>query len=171
MCRSESWSSAKAAPGFLLECDDLAHALQGVDGEGAELAGGFPGLGAETIDALAHQEGTEAHRDQERQQSEGQPRARPGQHREHGGRHQNRDEGRGHGVGKEIFDELYVMRRQRHEFAGAPPREIGRRQGVELAEDGDAHLGQQPECHLMGDPGFQPMQRAGKRRQDRQRNQ
>ncbi len=103
--------------------------------------------------------GLNAHRRPGTAATRARARARPGQHRQHRRRHQHRDEGRRHGVGEEILDQLDIVGRQRHQIAGAPPREIGRRQRIELAEHVDAHLGQQPERHLMGDPGFQPVQR------------
>ena len=62
-----------AARVFLLEGDDLAQALDRIDGEGAELARRLARLAAQAIDALAHQEGAEAHGKQERQQRQRQP--------------------------------------------------------------------------------------------------
>ena len=76
------------------------------------------------------------------------------------GRHQDGDEGRRHGVGEEILDQLDVVRGERHQIAGAPAHQIGRRQRVELAEGVDAHLGQQAEGHVVGQPGLEPVQDA-----------
>ena len=64
-------------------------------------------------------------------------------------------------MGEEILDQLDVVGGQRHQIAGAAAREIGRRQRVELAEGIDAHLGQQAEGHVVGQPGFEPVQDAG----------
>ena len=149
-----------AAGVFLLEGDDLAQALHRIDGEGAELARRFARLAAQAIDALAHQEGAQAHGEQERQQRQRQPAVGPGQHRDHGRRHQDGDEGRRHGVGEEVLDQLDVVGGQRHQIAGAPAHQIGRRQRIELAEGVDAHLGQQAEGHVVRQPGFEPVQDA-----------
>ena len=62
---------------------------------------------------------------------------------QHRAGHQHRDEGRGDGMGEEILDRLDVLRRQRDQVAGAPAQQIGRRQRIQLAEQVDAHLGQQ----------------------------
>ena len=97
---------------------------------------------------------------QERQQRQREPAARRGQHGEHDGRHQDGDEGRRHGVGEEVLDQLDVVGGERHQIAGAAAHEIGRRQRVELAEGVDAHLGQQAEGHVVRHPGFQPVQHA-----------
>ncbi len=62
-----------AAAALLLEGNDLAQPLHRVDRKGAELAGRFACLAAQSIDALAHQEGAEADGEQERQQRQRQP--------------------------------------------------------------------------------------------------
>ncbi len=156
---------------LLLEGDDLAEALHRIDREGAELAGRFARLGAEPVDLAAQQERAQPDRRQERQQRQRQPGRFDAQPHQHHARHQDGDEGGRDGVGEEILDQLDVMGGERHQVAGAPPHQIGRRQLVQLAEHVDAHVRQQAERHVVRDPGFQPMQQAGQRRHDRERPQ
>ena len=72
-------------------------------------------------------------------------------------------------MGEEILDELDVVRCQSHEIPGATAHQISRRQCIELAVDIDAHLRQQPERHIVSDPGFEPVQHTRERRQDGER--
>ena len=67
-------------------------------------------------------------------------------------------------MGEEIFDRLDVLARQRDQVAGAAPHQIGRRQRVELAEQVDPHLGQQPVGDVVGEPAFEPVEQPGERR-------
>ena len=86
------------------------------------------------------------------------------------GGHQRRDESRRDRVGEEILDRLDVLRRQRHQVAGTPPQQVGRRQRVQLVEQRDPHLGQQLVGHGVRHPGFQPVQQPGQRRGQQQRD-
>ena len=156
---------------LLLEGDDLAEALHRIDREGAELAGRFARVGAEPVDLAAQQERAQPDRSQERQQRQRQPRRFEAQPHQHHARHQDGDEGGRDGVGEEILDQLDVMGGERHQIAGASPHQIGRRQLIELAEHVDPHVRQQAERHVVGDPGFQPVQQAGQRRHHRERPQ
>ena len=74
-------------------------------------------------------------------------------------------------MSKEVFDELDIIGDKRHQIARAAAHQVGRRQRIELAEDVEPHLGQQPERHVMSNPGFQPVQDAGQRSKYRQRPQ
>ena len=62
---------------------------------------------------------------------------------------------------EEILDQLHVLRRHADDVAGAPAQEVGRRKPVELVVKRDPYLGEQAEGHVVGDPGFEPVQQAG----------
>ncbi len=55
-------------------------------------------------------------------------------------------------MGEEVFDQLDVVRRDADEVSGAPPREVGWRQRVELPENVETHVGQQAIRHVVGEP-------------------
>ena len=107
---------------------------------------------------------------QERQQRESE---RPGsdrQGRQHRARHERRDEGRGNRVSEEILDRFHILRREREQISRPPFQQIGRGERFELAVEIDAHLGEQAIRHLVGKPGFEPVQQACQRRDDQQRD-
>ena len=79
-------------------------------------------------------------------------------------RHHDRNESRRYRVREEIFDGLDVLVGECDQVAGAPPHQIGRRQSVELAEQIDPHLRQQPVGDVVRQPGFEPMKETGERR-------
>ena len=70
------------------------------------------------------------------------------------------------GMGVEIFDCLDVLRRQRDQIAGAAAQQIAGRQRIELAEQRDAHVGEQVIGHGVRLPRLGPVQNAGERRDD-----
>ena len=74
-------------------------------------------------------------------------------------------------MGEEVLDQLDVVSGQGHQVAGAPSDQVGRGQGVELAESVDAHLGQEAEGHVVGDPRLQPVQDPGQGGDDGQDHQ
>ena len=153
------------APALVLEGDDFAEPLHGIDGIGAKLARRLARLRAEPVHPAPHQEGAEADGREERNQRERNPRARRAEHDDDDCRDQHRDEGGRHRVREEILDELDIVRGEVHQVAGPPPHEIGRRQPVQLAEGVDPHLRQQPVGHVVRDPGFEPVHDAGQGRQ------
>ena len=63
-------------------------------------------------------------------------------------------------MGEEILHQLHVLRRHADDVAGAPAQQVGRRELVELVVERDPHLGEEPEGHVVGDPGFEPVQEA-----------
>ena len=122
--------------------------------------------GAEPIDALPQQ-----HRRQSRKQKEWHKhkRGRPGKHGERNQdrrRHDDGDDRRSDGMGVEIFDCFDVLRRQRHQIAGAAAQQIAGRQRIELAKQRDAHVGEQVIGHGVRLPRLGPVQNAGERRDD-----
>ena len=64
-------------------------------------------------------------------------------------------------MGEEVLDRLDVLGRHGGQIAGAPAQQVGGRQLVQLVEQAHAHFGQQPERHVVGEPGFEPVQDAG----------
>jgi hypothetical protein len=72
-------------------------------------------------------------------------------------------------VREEVLDGLDVLRRQRDQVARAPLEEIGGRQRFELRIELDAHLGEQAIGHVVCEPGFDPVQDPGERRNEQQR--
>ena len=159
-----------AARALLLEGDDLAQALHRIDGEGAELARRLARLGPSRSTRLRIRNGLRPTASRNGSSaSASQPLAQASTASTAAGTRIG-DEGRRHGVGEEVLDQLDVVGGQRHQIAGAAAHQIGRRQRVELAEDVDAHLGQQAEGHVVRQPGFQPVQHARQRRHDGERD-
>ena len=163
----------KAAPpaGNRLERDEVGEALDRLGDIGAEQPEGVARLRAEPVDPRPRHDRSETGIEDEGQQCQGD---RPGdecQRQQHRRRHQDRDQSRRDGMGEEIFDRLDVLVGERDQVAGAPPHQIGRRQGVELAEQIDPHFRQQPIGDVVRQPGFEPVQEPGERRRQREQDQ
>ncbi len=161
----------RAAPVLVLERHDIGQALDRIDGEGVELAQTFARARSQRIDAAAQEYGRQAGIKKERRQRQSDRPAEGGQDDQDRSRHDDRDESRRDRVGEEILDHFDVMRGDAQKVARAPARHIGWGQGVEFAEDVDAHLGQQAVGHVVGDPRFHPVQDAGERRHHGQADQ
>ena len=71
---------------------------------------------------------------------------------------------------EEILDELDVVRRHPNEVAGPPARQVGRRQGIEHAEQPEPHVGQQPVRDVVRQPRLEPVQESRDRRDDEERD-
>ena len=148
-----------------LKGDELGKPLNGVGDVRGHAAEAFTRKRAEAIDAPAQEERRQADVEEEGQECE---RGRPGQCREgcqHRGGHEQRHQRRGDRVRVEIFDRLHVLGGKPDEVARAAAQQVGRRQGIELGEKCDAHVRQQAVRHVVGEPGFEPMQHARERRQ------
>ena len=74
-------------------------------------------------------------------------------------------------MGEEKLDGFHVLGRHGNQVAGATADQVGGRQPVEFPEQRDTHLRQQPERHVMGGPGFEPMEEARQGGRDRQGDQ
>ena len=74
-------------------------------------------------------------------------------------------------MSKEILDRLDVLAGERDQIARAAPHQIGRREGIELAVEIDAHLGQQAIGDVVRQPALDPVQDAGERRRQAQQDQ
>ena len=153
-----------------LEGDDLAEPLHGVDGMGVQIARHLARPRAQPIDPRPRQDGRERRIEEERQQHQGERPAEGPERGDHRGRDEDGDEGRRDGVGEEVLDQLDVVGGDAHQVARAAPRQIGGRQRVELAEDVEAHVGEQPVGHVVGEPRFEPVQEARERRHDGERH-
>ncbi len=90
---------------------------------------------------------------------------------QHRRRHDDRNDRRADSVGIKIFDRFHVLRRQRDQIAGAAAQQIAGRQRIELAEQRDAHVGEQMISHGVRLPGLGPVQDTGKRRDQRKPDQ
>ena len=145
-----------------LERDDLAKALDGVHRVGIEVGEGLAGPRSERVHPVTGEEG--AQRDHREDGSEGR-RERPAErdeHRDDGRRHEHRHQAGGDGVGEEVLDELHVVGRHRHQVARAPPEEPRGSEGVDLAKEVDAHLGEHAKRHVVRDPRLDPVKDPGR---------
>ncbi len=159
-----------AALRLLLERDDLAEPLHGVHRVRVQLAGGFAGTRAEPIDARAPEQRAQRRVGQERQDGQRHRPPEGGEGGEHHRGHQHRDQARRDGVGEEVLDQLDVVGGHAEQIAGPPRGQVGRAQLHELAEEAHAHVGEQPVRHVVGEPGLEPVQHAGQRRDDQERH-
>ena len=138
---------------------------------GAEEPEGVARLRAEMVDPRPGHDRSETGIEDEGQQCQGD---RPGhecERQHHRRRHHDGDESRRDRVGEEIFDGLDILVGERDQVAGAPPHQISRRQGVELAEQIDPHFRQQPIGDVVRQPGFEPVEEAGERRRQCEQDQ
>ena len=145
---------------------DLADALDRVHHVRAQVARGLAGAGAEPIDARSRQHRHEGGEREERYEDQRHGPREGAEDREHRERNQHRDQRGRHRVREEVLDQLDVVGGDADEIARAPAGEIGRRQCVELAERRDAHVGEQPIGDVVSEPGLDPVQDAGDRRDD-----
>ena len=151
---------------------DLGQALHRVDHVRVEVAGGLARARAEAVDARAAQHRRQRRVEQERHQHQRQrPAADSGQRGQDGQWHQDRHERGRHRVGEEVLDQLDVVGGHADEVAGAATRQVGRGQAVQLAEDVETHVGQEPVGDVVGEPRLDPVQQPGQRRDDPQRDQ
>ncbi len=70
---------------------------------------------------------------------------------------------------EEVLDQLDVVSGDADEVAAPAAREIRRRERVELPEHVEAHVGEQPIGGVVREPGLEPVQQAGERRDDAER--
>ena len=159
----------RLAPGrHATVCDDLGQTLNGVDHVRVKIARRFACARAQAIDARAAEHGDERRVQQERYEHEHQGAAELAERDQYGGRHQHCDERGCHRVGEEVFDQLHVVGGRAHQITRPAPREIGRRQRVELLKHCQTHVGEQPVRDVVGEPGLAPVQDAGERRHHEQ---
>ena len=138
---------------------------------GVHVAERLPRPRAQAVDAPSRQHRARCHQHKERRQGQRHRPAEPCQRAKHGSRHQHRDEERRDGVGEEILHEFHIVGRHSHQVTGAPSHQIRRRQPIELAEEGNAHLRKHPKGHVVGEPRLQPVQETGERRDDAKHDQ
>jgi len=153
-----------------LKGDEIGEALDRICDMGVEMPQCRPRGGAEAVDPLPQQRRCEHREQEERQQHK---RGHPGKGRErneHRQRHDDGDDRRPDSVGVEILDRLDILRRQCDQIAGAAAQQIAGRQRVELAEQCDAHVGEQTIGHGVCLPRLKPVQDAGKRRYEGETN-
>ena len=153
-----------------LEGDDLAEPLDRVDGVGVQLTEGFTRFRSHDVDTLAQEKWTDCDQDQQRRQGRRQFPAEKDQDTDNQTRNENGDESRRHRVREEILHKFHVVGRHRDHIAGPTAHHVGRRQTVELFEKCNPHLRQEPEGHVMRNPGFEPVEDTGYRRHDGQQD-
>ena len=151
-----------------LERQNLREALDGVHRVRVHVPEGLAGARAEHVDTAPDEKRADGHRSEERGEGKRHRPTEPRERADDGGRYQHGDKERCHGVREEVLHEFDVMRRHAHEVAGAAPDEVGGGKPVELVEQGDAHLGEHAERHVVGEPGLEPVQHAGERGDDRE---
>ena len=153
-----------------LEGDDLAEPLHRVGGMGVQIARHLPRPRAQPIDPRPRQDGRERGVEEERQEHQGERPAEDPERGEHRGRDEDGDEGGRDGVGEEVLDQLDVVGGDADEVARPAPRQIGGGERVELPEHVQAHVGEQPVGHVVGEPRLDPVQEARERRHHGERH-
>ena len=150
----------------LLERQHLRKPLKCVHNVGIEVPEGFAISRSEGVEPPSDQRRTGRHDGEERRERDGH---RPPEDSEDGqnrdGNH-HRDERRRDGVGEEVLDHLHVVRGHRHQVARAPTDEIRGSERVELFVEGDPHLGEHAEGHVVCDPRLEPVEDSCQRRGD-----
>ena len=60
-------------------------------------------------------------------------------------------------MGKKVLHQLHIVSGHPDYIAGTPSHHVGRGKPIEFFKKRNAHLGQQPKCHVVRNPRFQPM--------------
>ena len=154
-----------------LERDDLRHPLDRVHRVGTEIPRDFPCARAELVDVSPAQQGAQRGIEKEGQERDGQ---RPAEHRQraqHGQRHDDGDQHRRDRVGEEVLDQLDVVGGHGDEIAAPASRQVRGSERVELPEEREPHVVEQPVGHVVGEPRLEPVEQPGQRRRHRESDQ
>ena len=63
-------------------------------------------------------------------------------------------------MGEEVFDQLDIVGGDAYQVTRAAPREVGGSERIELTEEIEAHVGEEAERHVVGEPRLEPVQDA-----------